>query len=125
MPNLTILSKDIRVVDNLYSLNDLHTASGGASKHQPSFFIRNAQTKKLINEINRPANSQIACEAFRGGAKQGTWVCKELVYFYAMWISAKFHLQVIRAFDSMVTSPLPLRKNKRVSPDVPSTKWTS
>ncbi|MGI2874093.1 KilA-N domain-containing protein [Vibrio fluvialis] len=101
MANLTILSKDIRTLNGLYSLNDLHKASGSASKHQPSFFLRNVQTKELIEEINRSANSQIACETFRGGCKQGTWVCKELVYFYAMWISAKFHLQVIRAFDAL------------------------
>lgn len=39
------------------------------------------------------------------GRYGGTWGCKELVYAYAMWISAAFHLKVIRAYDAMVTTP--------------------
>ena len=101
--------------DGRYCLHDLHKASGALEKHQPAFFMRNKQTKDLIEEIEnsanlhssgseRSANLQIAVKVVKGGAeKQGTYVVKELVYSYAMWISAKFHLQVIRAYDSMVT----------------------
>ncbi|NOH61157.1 KilA-N domain-containing protein [Vibrio sp. RE88] len=118
MANLTILSKDIRLIDDLYSLNDLHKASGGLNRHRPSIFIKNQQTQELVNEIeqsrnscfgenSRSANSHFAVNTKRGGCNSGTWVCKELVYSYAMWISPKFHLNVIRAFDSMSTNHAP------------------
>lgn len=106
----TIAETVINMVDGLYSLNDLHKASGNESKHQPAFFMRNQETKELIEEIERSANSLngAICKAVKriqGGdaKKQGTYVCKEIVYRYAMWISPKFALIVIRAFDAMVT----------------------
>ncbi|UXN37543.1 KilA-N domain-containing protein [Avibacterium paragallinarum] len=101
MSNLTILNTSIRTLDNLYSLNDLHLASGNDPKHQPAFFVRLTSTKALIDEINRSADSQIAIKSIRGGRNpslQGTWVCFEIVIAYAAWISAEFHLKVIRAF---------------------------
>ncbi|PAU37750.1 hypothetical protein CKF94_12045 [Vibrio coralliilyticus] len=107
MPNVTILSKDIRLLDNLYSLNDLHKASGGLQNHKPIHFLKNKQTQELINEIEQSKNSYFAVNTKRGGCNSGTWVCKELVYSYAMWISPKFHLNVIRAFDSMNTNHVP------------------
>ncbi|ELV8552546.1 KilA-N domain-containing protein [Vibrio fluvialis] len=107
MPNLTIFSKNVRTLDGLYSLNDLHRASGGKLTHKPANFARLDTTKELIDEINRCSDLSIAISTNRGGKNQGTWVCKELVYSYAMWISPKFHLNVIRAFDSMSTNKTP------------------
>ena len=91
-----------------YCLNDLHKASGGDKKHQPAYFIRNQQTKDLITEIENPSNGASAnlqmpaVGKVNDGKNNGTYVVKELVYSYAMWISAKFHLMVIRAYDSLV-----------------------
>ena len=104
MSNLTILNNSIRQLDNLYSLTDLHRASGGEQKHKPVLFLSNQQTKELILEIERESEVGIptsAVKTVRGGSdisKQGTYACEELMLAYAMWISPKFHLIVLRAF---------------------------
>lgn len=86
-----------------YCLNDLHKASGGDKKHQPLNFLRNDQTVALINELQTSEMRTAPVESIRGGSAPGTFVCKELVYAYAMWISASFQLKVIRAFDTLQT----------------------
>lgn len=108
-----------------YCLNDLHRASGYDKKHQPAYFMRNQQTKDLIDEINRSANLHIDPSAnlqkppfikINDGENNGTYVVKELVYAYAMWISPKFHLMVIRAYDSLVMEWV-LNGKQTISPE--------
>lgn len=107
MADLIIAGHGIRRDDaGRYSLNDLHRAAGGASRHQPTFWLRNAQTEDLVAELLQSADSQSApVRTINGGNERGTYVAKELVYAYAMWISPAFHLQVIRAYDQLVTAP--------------------
>lgn len=92
-----------------YSLNDLHKASGGDVKNKPSNFLQNDKTQELIAELVDDGNpSSVNIEpvsTIRGGSGQGTYVVKELVYAYAMWISAVFHLKVIRTFDTVTVQP--------------------
>ncbi|RKG47243.1 KilA-N domain-containing protein [Acinetobacter cumulans] len=92
--------------DGRYCLNDLHKASGGLEKHKPTRFIRNKQTQELISEIeldnNQRPNLVFAIKTLHGGPSSGTYVVEDLVYSYAMWISAKFHLMVIRAYRAQV-----------------------
>ncbi|NNI28021.1 KilA-N domain-containing protein, partial [Pasteurella multocida] len=102
MSNLSILNTSIRTLENLYSLNDLHKISGGEEKHKPTRFMRLDQTKELIVEIQKDFKSpDLVFKITAGRGMRGTWACEELVLSYAMWISPKFHLIVLRAFLAM------------------------
>lgn len=108
-PTLILDSITIRTdADGRYCLNDLHKAAGEEGKHQPSNFLRLDSTKALIEEIDRYSEVRNALQVIQGGHNQGTYVAKELVYAYAMWISPAFHLKVIRAYDTLVTQPQPI-----------------
>lgn len=99
MSNLTILKTSIRSYENLFSLNDLHKASGGVEKHRPSLFIRLDATQDLISEIQKEVKStDLIFKTTGGRGLRGTYACEELMLAYAMWISPKFHLIVLRAF---------------------------
>lgn len=97
-----------------YCLTDLYRASGGEKRHQPSNWLKNQQTIELVKEVSIPGNPGIF-------TKQGvgTFICKELVYAYAMWISPQFNLKVIRAYDETVTQqhrlPAPLNETQRIA----------
>lgn len=115
--HVAIQGVDIRTdAQGRYCLNDLHRAAGGQAKDQPAFFMRRRETADLVAELvntenvrisvaaGASANSQTPVATLNDGHNNGTYVVKELVYAYAMWISASFHLKVIRAFDELVTS---------------------
>ncbi|HAK5377330.1 TPA: KilA-N domain-containing protein [Salmonella enterica] len=95
-----------RDVYGRYCLNDLHRAAGGEDRHKPSNFLRMDSTRELCMEIDRCSDMSIGCvETIRGGFGQGTYVSRELVFAYAMWISPSFHLKVIRTFDQITSAP--------------------
>ena len=96
---LTILNTPITQIDNLFSLNLVHQSESGEAKHKPSNFLRLDTTQELIAEIESDGQTQ-AVKVYRG-SQGGTYVCEELVLSYAMWISPKFHLIVLRAFLAM------------------------
>ncbi len=99
----------VRQLDGLFSLNDLHAASGGDPNQRPGEFVRNEQTKTLIAEIS---NAGIPAIESKRGANGGTYACRELVIAYAAWISAAFHLKVIRVFLA--------QQDKPAAPDMPA-----
>jgi len=97
-----------------YFLNDLHKAAGGHQKDRPKYFLENKATQDLIYALafpEIPPSDKIkhlepvnTVRSFF--VDQGTYVVKELVYAYAMWISPAFEVQVIRAYDALVTGQL-------------------
>ena len=98
---LTLGNITVRQHNGLFSLNDLHKAAGGEAKHQPALFMRMEQTQALITEIGNSTDSQSF--KTKEGRNGGTYACRELVIAYAAWISAAFHLKVIRVFLSATT----------------------
>jgi len=102
--DLTVANTLIRKNENgLYCLNDLHKASGGLQKDQPRYWLKNNRTKDLIAVCSTSENPLVVVN---GGEMRGTYVSKELVYAYAMWISAEFYHHVIKTYDSVVTGQL-------------------
>ncbi|HBN7019246.1 MULTISPECIES: KilA-N domain-containing protein [unclassified Pseudocitrobacter] len=96
-----------RDFDGRYCLNDLHRAAvaSGANERtkEPGKFLSSVQTIELIHELETTQNLGIKPVNTVEGRSGGTYVCKELVYAYAMWISPKFNLKVIRTFDAVQT----------------------
>lgn len=104
-----------------YSLNDLHRAAvasgANARTKEPGKFLSSQQIAELIQELIDTQNLGVGSfnETTQNlgskpvskieGRNGGTFVCKELVYAYAMWISPSFHLKVIRTFDMVTSAP--------------------
>jgi hypothetical protein len=83
-----------------YFLNDLHKAAGAKTKDKPSKWLALDQVTALIEEANLTDGiPEVKTEKGRYG---GTYVCIELVYTYAMWISPRFYVKVFRALDSVI-----------------------
>ena len=63
IPTLYIDDNAIRVIDGLYSLNDLHKAAGGENKDRPKYFLENQKTQELILELEGgiPPSKDLSC----------------------------------------------------------------
>lgn len=111
MTQLTILNMNIRQdAEGRYCLNDCHRASGAEKKDGPSYWAATKEAQKLIVSLEAELADKVptgisVCPlcVINDGTNNGTYAVKELIYAYAMWISPAFHLQVIRAFDAMVS----------------------
>ena len=108
---LTVCGVSIKQdAEGRYCLNDLHKAAGGEPKHKPAEWLRYSTAKDLIDEL-KVGNPTLCPLATAMGRFGGTFVVKELVYAYAMWISPKFHLEVIRSYDRLATDGVAVHQN--------------
>ena len=97
---LTIADRNIRMdPERRYCLNDVHRAAGNGARHQPANWLRLETTQVLAAAI--ATSSDVRNPPIKTRKGVGTYVCKELVYAFGMWISPAFNLAVIRAFDAM------------------------
>ena len=103
--NITINQSE----NGLYLLTDLWKASGALKKDQPNKWLNLIDTQRYTSYLGTKTESEKKSSYFltiNGGdtKKQGTYVCKQLVYSYAMWISPAFHDLVITTFDDLLNA---------------------
>lgn len=87
--------------NGLYSLNDLHKASGGEKRHRPNYWLNLESTKEVLEEISKKTDAVITATK-RGGKDQGTFVNDILLSMYASWISPKMHIRVYEIFTQTI-----------------------
>ena len=105
--NLLINSTEITTdSEGRFSLNDLHRSAGGLNSQKPSLFYRSDSFKKVV-EVLKAQNRALSPIVKKQGKNGGTWVCKELVYKYAMWVNAEFEVKVIQTFDQITQKAEP------------------
>lgn len=105
MSNTQVITIDTITIkqdsEGRFCLNDLHKAAGGEARHTPGRFTCTDTFIELCEELSRKQDkSPVSSKTGRGG---GTYVARPLVFAYAMWVSAAFHLKVIRAYDRLQT----------------------
>ncbi len=106
--SLIVLSCPIRQKDGLFSLDDLHIASGGDTAHLHEVFLDTPLAQAWVHDIEeRQGESFIAISPLKAGADspQPVFVCRELAQAYALWVSSEFAAAVLEAFG--LTAPQP------------------
>jgi KilA-N domain/P63C domain len=114
MNDLVIGNVTISQRNQLYRLNDLHKAAGGLDKDKPVHWLTLDRTKDFIDvcrknlEVGNPTSHGMISSLddvilkLKNGQYKGTYVSRELVYSYAMWVSPDFAYEVIKAYDRLV-----------------------
>lgn len=88
-----------------YSLDDIITVAIEASRldktYQIETFLNDNSTSELLYALETSEEFDfLPCET-KAGRNGGTFVVKELVYHFAMWINPDLYLKVIRNFHEL------------------------
>lgn len=103
--------------NGLYLLTDLWKASGSARKDRPEKWLNLVSTQRYLKFLEKQERGNLQNEdvtktgslnkssffeiILGKGKPQGTYVSKELVYSYAMWVSCEYHHLVVSTFDAL------------------------
>lgn len=110
--NETVITTDEQ---GRFSLNDLHKSAGSMPKNKAALFLKLDSVKKVaqVLKVANPTFEPISIK--RGRHTGGTWVCKELVYKYAMWVDAEFEVKVIHTFDKVSQQGKPVSSMRAIN----------
>ena len=107
-----------QTAQNTYDLKGVFTAAGSKPADRPNYWLTSKQAKDYIKLLTVRYNANAGIPAFEQNQRVisvtqgsgvnggGTFVCRELVYAYAMWVSVEFLDAVIQAFDALATNQL-------------------
>lgn len=105
--NLMIVGFNVKCNDNgLYSLNDIHRASGGKAKNTPARWLERKGTQDLIDSALKRINRDrcvsqkwdAVLDVNNGGRDHGVYAHELLVVSYAGWIDSDFQIEVNHTF---------------------------
>ena len=104
--SLSIMGMEIRQdLDGLYSLNDVHRASGGNPGKRPKQWLENKQPQEIVDELSLKGGIP-PLKVYHGGRNAGTYACKDLVILYATWLDTRFCMEVMSAFNYLLEGDL-------------------
>lgn len=87
-----------------YSLNDLFLATKTtAERNRPKEYLKFSKTQEYVDfltDSKRGSKPHLKPVKTAKGRYGGTFICEELVYDYAMYVSAEFKHKVITAFKN-------------------------
>ena len=117
--NSTVITKD---EEGRFSLNDLHKSAGGKVKDLPNKFMASKSFAEFVDIMTAEKSAFKPVIRKQGRYNGGTWVCKELVYKYAMWVDVEFELKVIRTFDKASSPPTTMAALNELTAKIESDK---
>lgn len=100
-------------VHGLYPLSGIFKASGGLKNNRPAYWLKRADTTAYIDFLKAEVGVLQVIQIIQGGTPelQGTFVCRELVYDYATWVSPALRYAVVQAFDTLLTQQQDLTRS--------------